>query len=52
LASDAQLLDLLRVSKKVKLLKVVGDHERNVRQNEISEAMDIRGQEMPDAANI
>jgi len=36
LASDAQLLDLLRASRLVKLFMVVGRRELNVREEEMS----------------
>jgi len=39
LVSDAQFLDLLRASRVVKLLMVVGRHEHNVREGEIPASM-------------
>ncbi|RLN04606.1 uncharacterized protein C2845_PM13G02520 [Panicum miliaceum] len=52
LVSDAQFLDLLRASRVVKLLMAVGRREHNVREGEISAAMNIGGGEMPAAMNI
>jgi hypothetical protein len=53
LASDAQLLDLLRTSRVVKLFMVVGSREQNVREEEMAAAaVNIGDEEMPTAVNI
>ncbi|GJN11335.1 hypothetical protein PR202_ga29518 [Eleusine coracana subsp. coracana] len=51
LASDAQLLDLLRASRMVKLLMVVGSCEHNATEEEMPAAVNI-GEEMPAAMNM
>ena len=51
LASDAQLLDLLRASRLVKLFMVVGRRELNVREEEMSTAVNTGKEEMLAAVN-
>ena len=51
LASDAQLLDLLRASRLVKLFMVVGRRELNVREEEMSAAVNTWKEEMLAAVN-
>ena len=51
LASDAQLLDLLRASRLVKLFMVVGRRELNVREEEMSAAVNTGKEEMLAAVN-
>lgn len=51
LASDAQLLDLLRTSRVVKLFMVVGSREQNVREEEMAAAaVNIGDEEMPSSS--
>lgn len=64
LASDAQLLDLLRASRLVKLLMVVGRRELSVKEEEMPAIVNTREEEimlaavktgeeeMPDVVNI
>ena len=51
LAPDAQLLDLLRASRLVKLFMVVGRRELNVREEEMSTAVNTGKEEMLAAVN-
>ncbi|XP_039849976.1 uncharacterized protein LOC120708666 isoform X3 [Panicum virgatum] len=52
LASDAQFLGLLRASRVVKLLMIVGRQEHNVREEEMPTAVNMGEEDMPVAMNM
>jgi len=52
LVSDAQFLDLLRASRVVKLLMIVGRQEHNVREGEMPTAVSMGEEDMPVAMNM
>ena len=52
LVSDAQFLDLLRASRVVKLLMIVGRQEHNVREEEMPTAVNMGEEDMPVAMNM
>lgn len=52
LASDAQLLDLLRTYRVLKLFMVVGTREHNVSEEQMPAAVNIGEEQMPIALNM